>query len=74
MRKTTLGRELGVLNGKQMTLGHKWEKRLRVVSSGLQLEKKLLYGVNKKQTTLGCEVRALSGKEITLGDKCDKRL
>ena len=26
MRKTTLGHLLQALNGKEMTLGHKWEK------------------------------------------------
>ena len=27
MRKTTLGHELRALNGKEMTLCHKWEKK-----------------------------------------------
>ena len=35
MRKTTLGLELRALNGKEMTLGNKLEKRLWVVTSGL---------------------------------------
>ena len=30
----TLGHELKALNGKEMTLGHRWEKQIWVVSSG----------------------------------------
>ena len=33
MRKTNKGRELKALNGKEMTLGHKCEKRVSAVSS-----------------------------------------
>ena len=35
MNKTTLGHEPRALNGKEIILGHKCEKRLWVVSSGL---------------------------------------
>ena len=42
MRKTTLGRELRALNGKEMTLGHKSQKRVCVVSSRLKIEKMTL--------------------------------
>ena len=40
MRKTTLGRQPRVLQEKEITMGYKWEKQLRVVSSRLYMEKK----------------------------------
>ena len=42
MRKTTLGRELWALNGKKMTMGHKWKTSLGVSQA-----------LNEKNKTLG---------------------
>ena len=44
MRETTLGRELKALNGKEMTLGYKWEK----MTMGRELK-----ALNGKEMTLG---------------------
>ena len=53
MRKTTLGLELMALNGEEMTLGRKLEKRLWVMSVGICE----LSALNGKEMTVGhkCE-------------------
>ena len=44
----SMGRVLKALNGKQMTVGYKREKKLRVVSSRFSMEKNILYFINEK--------------------------
>ena len=47
-KQMTLGRDLRALNGKKITLGNKLEKQLQVMRSGLYMENKLLWFINEK--------------------------
>ena len=52
--KCTLGRELWVLNGKEMTLGHKWK-----LTTGRELSP-----LNRKEMTMGHKWKSTLGREL----------